>query len=269
MNKITLAETDIAVSRFVFGTASLFNIRGKAERIRLLEAAIDAGFSHFDTAPYYGFGLAESELGEVLKRHPEVTVTTKVGIYSPGGERQSATSVLARKVIGRVIPAASKPAIDWDIDRAKKMFADSCRRLNRECIDIYMLHEPDVSQVDADAWCAWMEALKRQGLIRAFGIAVDETRLTPFLAAGSPLAGLVQTTDSNGNREADQLPEHGRPLQITYGYVSAAKKLDKDVSVHSVLRQALRRNPQGAIIVSTRREERLKQFPHILENADD
>ena len=90
MHTATLPGTDLTVSRFVFGTSSLFNVRGRANRMALLEEAIAQGFTHFDTAPYYGFGHAERDLAPVLRRHPDVGVTTKVGLCSPGGGAQPA-----------------------------------------------------------------------------------------------------------------------------------------------------------------------------------
>src|SRR5688500_13589047 len=97
MRKILLPDTDLQVSRFIFGTAGLFNAGMPERRLELLESAFDQGFTHFDTAPYYGFGAAERAMKPFLARHPEATVTTKVGIYSPGGESQSDGLVFLRK----------------------------------------------------------------------------------------------------------------------------------------------------------------------------
>jgi len=82
MQKITLPGTGLALSKFIFGTASLFNAGGAARRRALLEAATEGGFSHFDTAPYYGFGMVERDLAPDLRAYPELTVTTKVGILA-------------------------------------------------------------------------------------------------------------------------------------------------------------------------------------------
>jgi D-threo-aldose 1-dehydrogenase len=71
--------------------------------------------------------------------------------------------------------------------------------------------------------------------------------------------------DSLDGREADALTTRGRPLQITYGYVSGRKA---GGSVAGTLREALRRNGRGAVIVSTRRIERLDQYRDVLAAAD-
>ncbi len=102
MNKIVIPDTHIEVSKFIFGTAFLLGAGGLSARRRLLEAAVDHGFTHFDTAPYYGFGINERDLAPVLKAHPHLTVTTKVGLYSPGGDDQSMLSALIRKSGGKI-----------------------------------------------------------------------------------------------------------------------------------------------------------------------
>jgi D-threo-aldose 1-dehydrogenase len=265
VQQIILPGTDLTLSRFVFGTASLFNVGSRKKRLRLLDAAKDNGFTHFDTAPYYGFGMAERDLQPLLAAHPEVTVTTKVGIYPPGGENQPGLAVLLRKAGGRILPALSRPTIDWSISHARKSLEGSLRRLGCSSIDLYMLHEPEFMLLDTDEWLRWLEQEVTAGRIRHFGLAVDVRRLEAFLAVQSPLGPVIQTTDSLDDQEADILLRYGRPLQITYGYVSARRKRHSKVDVPTILTRALKRNRDGAIVVSTGWIERLGQYAKILE----
>jgi D-threo-aldose 1-dehydrogenase len=260
-----LPGTDLALSRFIFGTASLFNVGTRKERLRLLEAARDHGFTHFDTAPYYGFGMAERDLAPLLKAYPELTVTTKVGIYSPGSEEQPAPIVWLRKAAGRVVRPLSRPEIDWSITRARASLEGSLRRLGRSTIDLYMLHEPELLLLDTAEWSRWLEREVTQGRVRRFGLALESKRLEAFVSQNSPLGPVIQTTDSLEFREADVLLRYGRPIQITYGYISAAQKQAAGADVPAILRRAIDRNSKGAIIVSTRRAERLQQYSLILE----
>ncbi len=266
MQTITLSQTPVTVSKFIFGTASLFNAGDRARRHRLLQAAVDNGLTHFDTAPYYGFGMAERDLA-VLAKNPAVTVTTKVGIYSPGGESQPWASIFLRKAAGRFLRPLSTPAISFDLARARGALEASLRRLGRDTIDIYMLHEPTADLVKSDEWHRWLEDLVASGKVRAYGLALTADRLAPFLAQSDPLCGLVQMYDSLEEKQADILTGHGKPLQITYGYVSAARQAGSELGVKDILRRALARNPDGAIIVSTTREERLPQYGQILGAA--
>ncbi|MBF7012787.1 aldo/keto reductase [Novosphingobium resinovorum] len=256
------------MSKFVFGTASLFNVGGSSQRRDLLAAAVDNGFTHFDTAPYYGFGIAERDLAPVLKRHPDVTVTTKVGIYSPGGEAQPAATVFLRKAAGRILKPISRPTIDFSLSRAQTALEGSLRRLGRDMIDIYMLHEPELALIETEEWHRWLENLVEQGKVRTFGLALTEDRLLPFLDNASPLCRVVQMADSLSTREADILPMRGKPLQITYGYVTAERRKGLGSSVENILKAALRRNADGAVIVSTTKVSRLPQYSELCAETD-
>ena len=76
-----LSGTGVATSAIGFGCAGLFRIPDRKTRRVTLDAAYDAGIRHFDVAPMYGLGLAETELAPFLKgRRADITVTTKFGI---------------------------------------------------------------------------------------------------------------------------------------------------------------------------------------------
>lgn len=265
MDTTVLPGTRLRVSRFIFGTASLFNVGNAASRGRLLSAAVEHGFGHFDTAPYYGFGMAERDLAATLRAHPGVGVTTKVGIYSPGGEHQPASLVFARKVAGKAVAAISRPTVDFSLSRARRSLEGSLDRLGREHIELFMLHEPELGLLSTDEWQRWLEDEQRSGRIGEFGLALTADRLESFLREAPQLARVVQVLDSLERREADVLTRYGSPLQITYGYLSAARAAGSIEPAETVLRQALRRNAGGALIVSTRREEWVGQYAKILE----
>lgn len=268
MRSVILRNTNVSVSRFVFGTASLFNVGSSLKRQNLLSSAVDAGFKHFDTAPYYGFGLAERDLARILKANPDVSVTTKVGIYSPGGEYQSESAVFIRKAAGRFVRTISRPEIDFSIARAKKALEGSLQRLGRDTIDIYTLHEPEVPLVPFEEWRRWMEDCVAEGKVRTFGVALTADKLNHFLVAGTEVGPFIQVADSLDKKEADILPASGKPLQITYGYVSAALRAGAGISVPEVLKQALKRNNDGAVIVSSTKISRMGQYANLLEEVE-
>ena len=67
-----------------FGCGSLGTELGWRDSVRLVEAALQAGFRHFDTAPPYGAGQSERILGEVLAAcRDQVTLVSKAGIAHP------------------------------------------------------------------------------------------------------------------------------------------------------------------------------------------
>jgi len=258
MKRVTLDGTNLTVSRFVFGTGSLHRVGNTEARTSLLSQAVDAGFTHFDTAPYYGFGSSERALCDILRQHPTVTVTTKVGLFAPGGEDQRDVVVYLRKVLGRLIPHLSKPIIDFSLKRAQQCFDDSRRRLGRECIDLYLLHEPVLRLIHADEWQGWLARCQQAGTIRYVGVAGTQDRIREMLRGASGLCQVIQTADSVAGREADGLNEFGRTAQLTYGYLSSARRHQPAFDARVVLQQSLVRNPRGAILVSTSQPTRLR-----------
>jgi D-threo-aldose 1-dehydrogenase len=257
----------MCVSKFIFGTGSLLRCGNARQRQNLLFQAAEAGFSHFDTAPYYGFGMAERELAPLLKARLELTVTTKVGLYSPGGEEQSPSSIIIRKLAGRIMPFLSRPERDFSVQRAQKALEASLSRLGRDVIDFYALHEPIMALMHTQEWQRWLEDKVKEGKIRHFGIAPGVRYLEAFLKAPSALTGLIQMQDSLQNREADLLQRYNRPYQITYGYVSHARKAGFKGGGREILLAALKRNIQGAIIVSTTKLAHLREYADLVEDV--
>jgi D-threo-aldose 1-dehydrogenase len=86
----------MTTSALGFGTAQLMARIGRRESVRLLHAAFDAGITHIDTARLYGYGAAESAVGDLLagRRH-QITVATKFGIFPPARSPMLQTPWLA------------------------------------------------------------------------------------------------------------------------------------------------------------------------------
>ena len=255
MLQVILPGTDLSVSRFVFGTASLHNLGRMPMQAAHLEAAAAAGFTHFDTAPLYGFGGAERTLGTTFGNDAGITITTKVGLYPPGGGDQGHMAMLTRKIAGRLWPVMSRAVADFGVTRARRSLEDSLRRLRRDHIDLLLLHEPAPGLLHTDEWLRWQEA--EAGRVRHIGIAGPARIVAPFLEADCPLVRVIQVRDGLDTREADVVTSAGRPLQLTYGYFSSNTTRR---SSDEILRAALDRNRTGAVVVYSRSRARLAEF---------
>jgi len=267
MRFVLLQNTDIKVSRLSFGTASLHHLQFSMNRQRLLTSAIEAGFSHFDTSPYYGYGLAEAELGKLQKTSGcmEITIATKVGLYAPH-ETTNGASVICHKMLGRIIPKASRSVVDWSIARATISINKSLGRLRRSWVDILFLHEPIISLLKTDEWLTWLEKLRAEGKIRAWGVAGEPEHLASFLEHGSPVAKVVQVRDSLEKGEADLITRYGRKPQFTYGYFRANRTVNQQVPAEQILGMALKRNDTGSIVVATRKRSRVRVLASMAES---
>jgi aryl-alcohol dehydrogenase-like predicted oxidoreductase len=255
LRQITVAGTDLRVSRFAFGTARLHHIGGLAEQVALLEAAAEAGFTHFDTAPLYGFGGAERALGEAFASTRKITIATKVGLYPPGGKSQGRGAMWLRKLAGKALPSLSLPQRDLAVDRARASLEASLKHLGRDHVDLLLLHEPDIALLQRESWLRWLE--EEAGRIGAVGVAGPSSVVTPFLCDDGPLTQVIQVRDGLVSHEAEPVLAAGRPLQLTYGYFTGD---GGGRSSSEIIRGALERNTTGAILVSTRNRERLREF---------
>lgn len=246
------------VSRFSFGTASLHHVGSTWQQRAHLEAAVDAGFSHFDTAPLYGFGAAEQVIGQTFGSSSNVTVATKIGLYPPGASDEPRFAMMARKIAGRVMPTLSRAVVDWNVARARESFETSLRRLRRDWIDLLLLHEPRVELLQTDEWAYWLESLAN--CVGVLGVAGPEGSVAPFLEIDAGCARVVQTQDSLEGHEADFLVSSERKLQFTYGYLSRRRSR---LSAKEVLIGALKRNTDGSVVISTRSRPRILEISRI------
>jgi aryl-alcohol dehydrogenase-like predicted oxidoreductase len=162
-----------------------------SESLASLERAIELGCTFFDTALAYGDGKSEQLLGTVLARHPgkPLTVATKI----PPKNRQW--------------PARDEYALEdvFPADYIQAMTETSLANLGVARIDLQQFH------VWSDVWAAderWQRAvddLKRQGLIRGFGISLN--RWEPTNALKAIETGLVDSVQVVYNI-FDQNPEN-------------------------------------------------------------
>lgn len=257
MQKRILENTELETSAIGFGTASLHHLLWQSERLKLLETAYSNGITHFDTAPCYGFGLAENDIGLfATKRRNSITITTKVGLYSPD-RNPTSISIRVRKLFGRIIPNLAMLRCNWDVNVAKKSFETSLRRLKTDFVDFLLLHEPISASMNQDHFLEWLQTLKTAGKIRSWGVAGSTPSIATWVENRNMLADVVQTKDSVENHEADFLIKCGRKLQFTYGYLINPQA---NQSKQQTISLALKRNATGTIIVSSRKNERIREM---------
>ncbi|MBV9450333.1 MAG: aldo/keto reductase [Streptosporangiaceae bacterium] len=147
MRYATLGETGPAVSELGLGCAELGSGVGPAEARAVVEAALEAGVTYFDTADSYGAGASETVLGEVLRsRRDSVVIATKFG-------RDAGVTVSAPRASRKYMRAALE---------------ESLRRLRTDYIDLYQQHDPDDSDMLDDTIYS-LNLLVGEGKIRAFG----------------------------------------------------------------------------------------------------
>ena len=191
MEQIALGTSGRSTTRLGFGCSSLMGATGRRESLKLLETAYDAGIRHFDVAPMYGYGEAESCLGEFLQHHQgHVTVTTKYGIPPAKHSRlirigrRIASPIIqqlpsVKRELAQAVIAATRnthrPA--FTAAQAKASLDRSLTALRTSHIDLWLLHEATAPDLQDDGLLHLLEDLVKQGTIGAFGIgsSVDKT----------------------------------------------------------------------------------------------
>ncbi|HEY1739708.1 MAG TPA: aldo/keto reductase, partial [Acidimicrobiia bacterium] len=137
-----------------------------------VDAAWNAGIRYFDTAPFYGHGLAEQRLGAALAGRPrdEYVVSTKVGRVlepSPGAD----TSIFK-------IDPETAAVFDYSRDGVLRSFEASLSRLGIDRVDVLFVHDPDAHEevALAGAFPALVE-LREQGVVRAIGAGMNQSAM--------------------------------------------------------------------------------------------
>lgn len=113
----------------------------------VVDAAIEAGITYFDTAESYGGGQSEEFLGRALQgRRDQVLISTKWGFVAPNAEAEHQGSP----------------------ERIRRSLEASLTKLQTDHVDHYQLHRPDPDTPLADTLGA-LDELRREGKIREIG----------------------------------------------------------------------------------------------------
>ncbi|HEY8572998.1 aldo/keto reductase [Phenylobacterium sp.] len=142
-----LGNSGLQVSEVGLGCNNFGMRIDAAQTQAVVDAAIEAGITFFDTADIYGGTRSEEFLGQALgKRRQDVIVATKFGMAVGGDERKKGGS---RR---------------WILQAVE----DSLRRLNTDYIDLYQFHQPDPA-TPIDETLRALDDLVSQGKVRYIG----------------------------------------------------------------------------------------------------
>jgi aryl-alcohol dehydrogenase-like predicted oxidoreductase len=150
---VEVPATQLKVSRVALGTWAMggwmWGGTDQRESIATIRAALGQGINLIDTAPVYGFGVAEEIVGEALEGvRAEAVIATKTGVEWRDG---------------KVYRNGTRARILQEVD-------DSLRRLRTDYIDIYQVHWPD-PKVPVEETAEAMRSLYEAGKIRAIGVS--------------------------------------------------------------------------------------------------
>jgi aryl-alcohol dehydrogenase-like predicted oxidoreductase len=156
VRKRPLGKTGLIVSELALGT---WGVSGDAygkvapeDAERLVARALDLGFSLFETSDAYGGGKMEELLGR-LPGTKEAILVTKGGI-----DRKT-----------------EPPSKSFEPSFLRGAIERSLKRLGRDRIDVYLLHNPSPDALASGHASELMGDLKKEGKIAHWGVSAGDT----------------------------------------------------------------------------------------------
>ena len=239
-------------SRFGFGTSGIMGAAfTRSGRLRLLETALEQGIHHFDTAPLYGQGEAETLLGVFARgRRDRITITTKFGLLpTPRAALLRPLLPLARIVNRRLLiplqqrprpqpPAAPlsaipapppppapdpapqqqpppQPAVPYTPAVLRQQVERSLRALQSDWIDYYLLHECQLPFLN-EGVLACLNDLVAEGKIRHYGLGTGRGASRQILEAQPGRPWIVQIPDRWHDTDTAWFAQQGTPPLFTH-----------------------------------------------------
>jgi len=148
--------------------------------VRLLAHAHDLGINLLDTAPAYG--SSEERLGELLARHRELwVISTKVGESFDRGVS----------------------TFDFSPEHTRASVLRSLQRLRTDRLDVVLVHSDgdDQAIIERHGTLEALADLKREGLVRAFGLS--HKSIAGGIAAAARCDVVMATLSASARAELD------------------------------------------------------------------
>jgi D-threo-aldose 1-dehydrogenase len=185
-----LGNTGIKIPLLGFGSAplgELFEIVEHKQAVETLDEAYASGIRYYDTAPWYGHGLSEHRLGNLLyqKNRHEFILSTKVGrVYRPFKDDP---------VLFDGSPWVGGLPFEWNFDYSaagfERSFLDSTLRLGLNRIDLLVIHDLDRSYhgksvskklKELESGMEWLKKMKKSEVIQGFGAGINDMEMIPL-----------------------------------------------------------------------------------------
>jgi D-threo-aldose 1-dehydrogenase len=187
MKRVQLAGGRIEATALGLGTAplgGLFAPLSDADAEATVARAWSSGVRYFDTAPLYGFGLAERRLGRFLRQQTRdsFVISTKVGrlLRASGANPEEDDHYKGAPV--------ERPVFDFSHDGVMRSVEESLSRLGLDRVDILLVHDPDAHYDEAvsGAFRA-LQRLRDDGTVKAIGAGMNQSEMLARFAEAVPV----------------------------------------------------------------------------------
>jgi len=153
-----LGKSGMRVSRFCLGTMNFGVFTDEKEAFQIMDEALEAGVTFFDTANVYGRGANSGRTEEIIGR------------WFAQGNGRRAKVILATKVYGDMNDPMDGPnrAVGLSAYKIRRHLEGSLHRLRTDHIELYQMHHIDRNVSWDELWGAF-ENLVRQGKVDYIG----------------------------------------------------------------------------------------------------
>lgn len=156
MEQRILGRTGRPVSVVGLGTWQLGADWGEVEdkdAVAVLDAAVEAGVTFFDTADVYGDGRSESTIGGFLRDNPDL-------------------DILVGTKMGRRVDQTPE---NYTLSNFRQWIDRSRTNLGVDSLDLVQLHCPPTAVYSSDEVYDALDTLVADGVIRNYGVSVERT----------------------------------------------------------------------------------------------
>lgn len=158
-----LGSTGIEVSELGFGVWTVattwWGHHDDESALRLMKSAVDQGVTYFDTSDTYGQGRGETLLADLTATVPResLVISTKFGY-----DWQNAPNTDGHK----------ESPQNFSVSFVENALAGSLKRLGTDYIDLWQMHNARQDALDDDELFTFLDKAKRDGKVRAIGVAL-------------------------------------------------------------------------------------------------
>ena len=193
-----IENTNLFLPVFGFGSAHLgemYTLVDEKSSSATLETAWKSNIRYFDTAAWYGRGLAEHRQGSFLKTKPrkEFKITTKVGrtLFRPDDIKKFRRDPWLGGLNFEV-------KFDYSYDGVMRSYEQALQRLALDTVDALIIHDLDPlfhgpekqKEHESDVMTSGiraLEELKSNGDIKAFGMGINQKESLSVIAQSLPI----------------------------------------------------------------------------------
>ena len=193
-----IENTDLSLPIFGFGSAHLgemYTLVDEESSRLTLETAWKSNVRYFDTAAWYGRGLAEHRLGSFLKTkcRKEFKITTKVGrtLFRPDNLKKFSRDPWLGGLNFEV-------KFDYSYGGVMRSYEQALQRLALDTVDALIIHDldplfhtPETQKEHENnimtTGLKALEELKSNGDIKAFGMGINQKGSLSVLAQSLPI----------------------------------------------------------------------------------